>query len=164
MCCVSHTQWVVCTLEMMPLWPTLHCISIRHTKAYRFCFLPKHVLVSLSVTSVRRKDKKILPLCSVSHFLFIIKVSQRTPCTALPYFHIHPQRKPFYALFCLEKSLHFFLINGVFLSPQSWIVLQFRKWSDASTFTTIYQTVILHYHFILVSHPRYFLCTKVQIL
>lgn len=39
---------------------TLQSIFIRHTKAYHFHFLPKHVLVSLSQRSVKGKEKNVL--------------------------------------------------------------------------------------------------------
>lgn len=71
-CCQPQIQCEVSTAKnlFMPLWPTIHCSSFRHTKAYHFHLILKHVLVSLSQTSVRvEKKKKKHPLCFVS-FIF----------------------------------------------------------------------------------------------
>lgn len=99
----------------MPLWPTLRLLS--NSKAYHFYLILEHVLLSLSQTLVTVEHKRKRPLCFVSLIFYSELKCLRGPlhCTALfPYSHT---KKSFYTFVCQEKSLHFYFINGVFLSP-----------------------------------------------
>lgn len=75
MCCTA------CTIETLPQWPKIQ-IYLHLTYQSTLFFQPKHVLVLLA--PVKEKTQNSSSLLCLSHFLFIIKVSQRTLALQCP--------------------------------------------------------------------------------